>query len=118
MILSGPAPWGTMRLVFRIIGTWLIGLACVLIVIDGTKSLAVNALVMTPLAETWAGISPESIDAVRSFLGTRFFSGVLLQGFDALLTVPTFSVAGVPGILFALLGRSRRQRRFIRQDQF
>ena len=43
-----------MRLVFRLLGTWLIGIALVFLVVDGTKSLAANALVFTGFGQAWS----------------------------------------------------------------
>ena len=42
-----------MRLVLRVVGTLLIAFAVILIIIDGTRSLAANGLVFTPLEATW-----------------------------------------------------------------
>jgi hypothetical protein len=36
---------------------------------------------------------------------------------NALLGFPGFAVIGIPGILLAWAGRSRRERVFLRQDQ-
>jgi hypothetical protein len=106
-----------MRLFLRILGTWLLGLAVILAVIDGTKSLAASAWVMTPLIETWTAIYAPSLDAVRQFFASRFFGPLLGPLFEALLDVPSFAVVGVPGILFAFLGRSRHSKRYVRHDQ-
>ena len=106
-----------MRLVLRILGTWLLGLALILIVIDGTKSLAANALVFTSLLDAWTGLHAGSIEAVREFLKTRFFAEQLHVGFEALLTYPAFAVIGVPGIILALLGQRPRRERYLRGDQ-
>jgi hypothetical protein len=105
-----------MRLVLRIIGTVLIALAVILVIIDGTKSLAANAIVFTPLGETWRSIQPDSLAAVRDFLGTRLFGPLLDPLVSGLLSLPGWAVAGVPGILLAWAGRSRRERMFVRQD--
>jgi len=96
-----------MRLILRVLGTWLLGIGVVLLIIDGTRSLAVNALVMTPLVDTWSYLHSGSLEAVHGFLQSRFFAPMLEQGFDALLAAPGFAVVGMPGILLALLGRSR-----------
>lgn len=106
-----------MRLVLRIIGTWLVGLALIFIVIDGTRSLAANAISITPIAQTWMGLHPQSIDLVRAFFASRLFAPLLDQAFTAFLDFPTFAVLGVPGILLALAGRTRSRRRYLRQDQ-
>ncbi|KKB06981.1 hypothetical protein VE25_20240 [Devosia geojensis] len=106
-----------MRLVLRVVGTWLIGLAIVLIVIDGTKSLAANGLVMTPFGETWSTLHAASLEAVRDFLATRFFSNLLDAVFAAILTYPAFAVVGVPGIMLALMGRKPRQYQFVETER-
>ena len=106
-----------MRTVLRILGTWLIGLALVLLVIDGTKSLAANAIVMTSLGDGWTSIHPQSIEAVSAFFSSRFFADLLASVFATLLTYPAFAVIGVPGIVLALLGRKRRRQRFLRTEE-
>jgi hypothetical protein len=105
-----------MRLVLRIIGTVLIALAVILVIIDGTKSLAANAIVFTSLGETWGAIQPDSLAAVREFLDTRLFGPLLDPLVSGLLSLPGWAIVGVPGILLAWAGRSRRERMFVRQD--
>jgi hypothetical protein len=106
-----------MRLILRIVGTLLIALAVILVIIDGTKSLGANALVFTSLNDTWTAISPDSLAVVREFLGTRLFGPVLETAVTAILGLPGWAVIGVPGLLLAWAGRSRRERIFLRQDQ-
>lgn len=107
-----------MRLILRIAGTWLIALATILIIIDGTRSLGANELVLTSLADSWGAIHPQSLDAVEEFLSSRLFGPVLQPAVAALLDAPGALVIGIPGILLALAGRKRVERQFIRQDQF
>lgn len=106
-----------MRLVLRILGTWLIGLALVLLVVDGTKSLAANALVLTDLGQLWTNLHSPSLDASSAFLDSRFFAGLLQTILDNLLESPAFAVIGIPGIVLALAGRRPRRERFLRQEQ-
>ena len=106
-----------MRLILRIAGTWLIGLALVLAVVDGTKSLAANALVFTPLAVLWTQLHQPSLDAVRLFFDSRFFADLLDAALAAILAYPAFAVFGLPGIVLALLGRKPRRERYLRTDQ-
>ena len=107
-----------MRLVLRIIGTWLLGLALILMIIDGTKSLAANALVMTSLGDTWNSLNAGGLAALRGFIDTRFFGPVLEPILTAMLFCPGFVALGIPGVLLVFFGRSRRSRRFVRQDRF
>ncbi|KKB77828.1 hypothetical protein VW35_14345 [Devosia soli] len=106
-----------MRIALRIIGTWLIGLALVLLVIDGTKSLAANEIVMTSLGDIWMQIHAQSLEGMRAFLDSRFFASLLDTVLNALLTYPAFAVIGVPGIVLAILGRRTRRERFLRTEE-
>lgn len=106
-----------MRIALRIVGTWLIGLALVLLVIDGTKSLAANEIVLTSLGGIWTQIHAQSLEGMRVFLESRFFSSLLDLVLDALLTYPAFAVIGVPGVVLALLGRRPRRERFLRTEE-
>jgi hypothetical protein len=106
-----------MRLFLRIAGTWLIGLALVLLVVDGTRSLAANALEFTSLADAWSSWHLPSLLAVQEFFASRFFADLLGTALSVLLTYPAFAVIGVPGIVLALMGRTPRTERFVRQSQ-
>jgi hypothetical protein len=107
-----------MRLILRIIGTWLVGLAFILLIIDGTRSLAANDLVITSLGDTWTSLHAESLEQLRAFFATRFFGPLLDVVVTTLLTFPGWAVLAVPGAILAWLGRSKRSRVFLRQDQF
>lgn len=106
-----------MRLLLRVAGTILIACAMILLIVDGTKSLAVSGLVMTPLAESWAGMHEPSYQGLRDFLDTRLFGPLLNPLVSGLLALPGWAVLGVPGVLLAWAGRSRRERLYLRQDQ-
>ncbi|WDR01316.1 hypothetical protein PSQ19_10735 [Devosia algicola] len=107
-----------MRLFLRILGTWFLGLALVLLVIDGTKSLAANAVFLTSFGTIWSSLHSPSLDTVHSFLEGRFFANFLERMFSAILTYPAFAVLGVPGLALALLGRSRKATRYEIPGQF
>jgi hypothetical protein len=106
-----------MRLVMRILGTWLLGLAVVLLIIDGTRSLAANAILINSLNDVWAVLHADSRAGVEAFIGTRLFGPLLADGFAALLEAPAALVAGVPGLLLAIVGRRRTPLRYVRADQ-
>jgi hypothetical protein len=106
-----------MRLLFRLVGTWLLGMALILLIIDGTRSLAANAVVMTSLGDTWTALHAQSLADVRAFFATRFF-GPLLDGVVGfILGLPGWLVLSLPGAFIAWLGRTRRSRMFVKQDQ-
>jgi hypothetical protein len=106
-----------MRLFFRLLGTWLLGIALILVIIDGTRSLGANAIVMTSLEDNWTWLHAGSLEEVRAFLGTRLFGPLLETAVEVLLQLPGWAVLAVPGAAIAWLGRTRRARVFVRQDQ-
>ncbi len=106
-----------MRLILRIVGTWLLGVALILLIIDGTRSLGANTLVFTSFGDAWTWVSAASLAATRDFLGTRFFGPVLEPTVSAILAFPSWAVLAVPGALIAWMGRSRRTRMFVQHDQ-
>lgn len=106
-----------MRLVLRVLGTWLVGLALVLAVIDGTKSLAANAPVLTSLEQSWLGVHAASLAAVHGFITERYFASLLDGVLAALLGYPGFAVFGVLGFALLLIGRKPRRDRFVHQEE-
>lgn len=103
-----------MRLVLRILGIWLIGLAVVLLVIDGTRSLGAGKLVLSSLKTTWSSAHSTSLLAVQnSFGGIDLLNGAAA----AVLSYPAFAVAGGLGLILVVLGRVPRRERYVRQDQ-
>jgi hypothetical protein len=107
----------SMRLFLRLLGTWLLGVALILLIIDGTRSLGANQLLFTSLADNWTWVHPPSLAAVREFLASRFFGIVLEPVSEAILALPGWLVLAVPGALLAWVGRSRKTRLFVRHDQ-
>ena len=106
-----------MRLFLRLLGTWLLGVALILLIIDGTRSLGANQLIFTSLADNWAWLHSDSLRVVRDFVASRFFDIVLEPSFEAVIAFPGWAVLAVPGVLLAWMGRSRRTRLFVRHDQ-
>jgi hypothetical protein len=106
-----------MRLILRILGTWLLGVALILLIVDGTRSLGANTLIFTSFGDAWTWVNAASLAATRDFLTTRFFGPVLEPTIDTLLTFPSWAVLAVPGAILAWMGRSRRTRMFVQHDQ-
>ena len=106
-----------MRLILRVLGTWLLGVALILLIIDGTRSLGANELVFTSLADDWSWAHAPSLAVVREFIAGRFFGLVLEPTSEFILALPGWVVLAVPGALLAWAGRSRKTRLFVRHDQ-
>ena len=99
-----------MRFILRIIGTWLLGIALVLLIVDGTRSLGTNAFVITSLGDSWALIHGDSLAVVRQWLADSTPEFMSMQIVERVLRWPGWAVLAVPGLIFALAGRSRRTR--------
>ena len=91
----------------RLLGTWLLGAALILVIIDGTKSLAASNLMMTSLGETWTAMHAQSFDAAAALATARGLEPFWTLLNATLLGWPGFLVVGVPGLLLAFAGRSR-----------
>ena len=97
-----------MHLALRIAGLIFLAFAFVFLVVDGTMSLAANALVISSTAATWTmidGIGPATIEAIVKANAPGF---VWDDGLGLLLMVPGWLLFGVPGAVMVYLGRPRR----------
>lgn len=90
-----------LRFLSRFIGTWLVAAALVAAVVDGAKSIAASAVVITPLSQTLAMISSQ---------GTAGEPAAPALGFvwSWLLGAPTAALLAALGFLFLAAGRKRR----------
>ncbi|VAW21096.1 hypothetical protein MNBD_ALPHA12-1420 [hydrothermal vent metagenome] len=99
-----------MRFLLRLAGTWMLGMALVLLIMDGTKSMAANALLITSLGDNWAMLDAASLDGFEQLIATspvKFIWGPLVQ---PVLSWPGWAVLGFAGIVLAFLGRSKKDR--------
>jgi len=97
-----------MRFLLRLAGTWMLGMALVLLIMDGTKSMAANALLITSMGDDWAMVHAASLSGFQQMISAspaKFIWGPLIQ---PVLSWPGWAVLGVPGIILAFLGRSRK----------
>ena len=101
-----------LRFIARFAGYWLIAAALVAAVVDGAKSIAASALVLTPLAETWATLSANGEGGGEAVVppsagapGAEPLDAVV----QWLLAAPTAAVLGIIGFLLLAAGRRRRR---------
>ena len=100
------------RFLFRFFGLICLAAAFILVVYDGTKSIAANKLYFTSVQALWQLINAASLQAfIRDTkpLITPYAGGMLWDpGVLGVLAAPSWSLLGVFGILFLLLGRRRK----------
>ena len=96
------------RFLFRALGLLLLAGAFIALVLDGTRSIAGNAIVVTPLGKTWTDLHSTSLQLLEAGLTRHvaewLWDPVLLN----ILTSPTWLVLGILGVVLLLLGRKRK----------
>lgn len=100
------------RFLFRSLGLICLAAAFILVVYDGTKSIAANQLYFTSVHALWQLINPASLQGFiqdTKPLVTPYAGGMLWDpGVLGILAAPSWSLLGIVGILFLLLGRRKK----------
>jgi hypothetical protein len=96
------------RFLFRFIGVLCLAAAFILVIYDGTKSIAGNNLYLTSVQALWDLINAGSLaqlkPQIQSYANGVLWDPVMLT----LLAAPSWSVLGGLGIIFVLLGRKKK----------
>ena len=96
------------RFLFRFIGLICLAAAFILVIYDGTKSIAGNRLYITKLGETWNAIHSTSLQllqpAIERHVAVWLWDPVALS----VLTAPTWLVFAVLGAVLMLFGRKKK----------
>jgi hypothetical protein len=95
------------RLLFRFLGVLLLAAAFAALIIDGTKSIAANAVLYTPTADTAAQIFPEKFKLLQPAL-VQFQPLLWDPVMTSILRLPIWIIIAVAGIICLLLGRKPR----------
>lgn len=95
----------------RLIGIWLMVIAVVALVVDGTKSLASARLIWTSLGEQWALTSTKSLEATQMFIVNNLHSIIWDPIIYAILLWPSWAIIGLLGLFFYWIARKRHQTR-------
>lgn len=96
------------RFLLRAIGLIALAAAFILVIYDGTRSIAGNALSQTSVRALWQLINPASFASIepliKPYAGGFLWDPVMVT----FLSAPAWAVLGVFGIVLILLGRRRR----------
>lgn len=96
------------RFLLRFVGLILLAAAFILVVYDGTKSIAGNSLSLTTVQALWELINPASLARLKPLV-EPYARGLLWDPLTiSLLAAPAWSLLGAIGILLLFLGRKRR----------
>ncbi len=96
------------RFLFRFIGLICLAAAFILVIYDGTKSIAANSLYLTSTRTLWELVSAGSLAKLKPLIEP--YAGGLLwdPGMIAILAAPSWGLLGAFGILLLLFGRRKK----------
>jgi hypothetical protein len=96
------------RFLFRFIGLICLAAAFILVIYDGTKSIAGNRLFLTSVRALWELINAGSLQKLKPLI-EPYASGFLWDPVMlAILAAPSWSLLGGFGILLLVLGRRKK----------
>lgn len=97
-----------LRIIFRFVGLMLLAGGFAALVIDGTRSIASNALVLTSLGETLMQIAPAKYPLWQAAIEKKFGAWAWDPVMTTLFALPNWLIAGAIGGLLFLVTRRRR----------
>lgn len=96
------------RFLFRFIGMICLAAAFILVIYDGTKSIAANNLYFTSVRTLWELINAGSLQKLKPLI-EPYAGGFLWDpAMLGILAAPSWSILGGFGILLLMLGRRKR----------
>lgn len=96
------------RFFLRAVGLFVLAGGFVALLYDGTKSIAGSALAITPFADVWRQIHPDSLAWTQAALERQAPPWAWDPVAVTVLTSPAALVLGVLGAVLMLLGRRKR----------
>lgn len=97
-----------LRVIVRFIGLMLLAAGFAALVIDGARSIASNAIVLTSLGEMFAQALPKSFPGWQSAIDKKFGPWAWDPFMTTLLAMPNWLAAAALGALLFLLTRRRQ----------
>ena len=96
------------RFLFRFLGLICLAAAFILVIYDGTKSIAGNGLFLTTVRALWELINAGSLAKLKPLIEP--YAGGLLWDpvMVSILAAPSWGLLGVFGIVLLLLGRKKK----------
>jgi len=101
--------WLTMiRFLFRFFGLLFLAAGFILVIYDGTKSIAGNTIFFTSVRTLWELINAGSLAKVQPLI-ERYAGGLLWDPLMvSILVAPASAFFGFFGILFLIVGRKKK----------
>ncbi len=93
----------------RMTGIWLMLVAVIALVVDGTKSLSSSQLIWTSLGEQWANASKNSLESTQMFIVNNLGTFIWDPLVYSILLWPSWAIIGLLGLFFYWLARKKHQ---------
>jgi hypothetical protein len=90
--------------------TFSLAVAVIMAVLDVTRTIAASRLMTTPLGESWASVSPSSLERARSFIVENAHPLVWNPVATFILGQPGFAVFGALAFLLYAIGHKPERR--------
>jgi hypothetical protein len=96
------------RFLFRFLGLILLAAAFILVIYDGTKSIAGNSLSLTTVQVLWELINPASLAKLKPLIAP-YAGGLIWDPLTvSVLAAPAWSLLGIAGVLLLFFGRKKK----------
>ena len=96
------------RFFLRFLGLLSLAAAFILVIYDGTKSIAGNAVFITKLGDVWNNLHSGSLQLLQTSIERRIDPLAWQLLIKPLLEQPSWLVLAVLGIVLILLGRKKK----------
>ena len=96
------------RFLFRTIGLICLAGAFILVIYDGTKSIAGNQVFITSVRALWDAINAASLQSLKPLIEGKIGPFAWDPVFVFFLSAPSWGVLGVLGIILILMGRKKK----------
>ncbi|MGE0563285.1 MAG: hypothetical protein AB7O50_02105 [Pseudolabrys sp.] len=96
------------RFLLRMIGLFGLAAAFILVIYDGTKSIASNTVLLTSVRTLWDTLNAASLQNLRPLLEQKATPYLWDPVFTTFLSWPSWAVLACLGVALILLGRKKR----------
>ena len=103
-----------MRFLLRVLGTWALGLALILVIKDIAISITSLTISLSSFAQTWQGLHKASWSGFSNYILDLFdiISAQYIAQF--IFNFPAWIILSLLGIILLLLGRKKKTSAFIK----
>ncbi len=96
------------RFMFRFVGMMCLAAAFILVIYDGTKSIAGNGVSLTTVRALWELVNAGSLTKLKPLI-EPYAAGLLWDPvMVSILAAPAWGLLGMVGILLILFGRKKK----------